>query len=165
MYFKNINFENFFFIVCITDKGEIYSFGCNNEGQLGLGDNENYHSAPTQIQTLKQFKITDICCGKFFFYYNFIFFLFINDNKIGAFHSIAVSESGVVYIWGAGSSGQLGLGDYQSRNTPTLIKMLGNIFSITGKRVQSVSAGSSHSACILGGEVYLWGNNSYGQIG
>ena len=43
--------------------------------------------------------------------------------------------------------------------------MFGNIYSLTGKGVSTISAGSTHSACILSGEIYVFGNSQSGQLG
>lgn len=77
--------------------GDIYSFGKNNNGSLGLGDTGNI-SIPTKID-------------------------FSNAEVIsaGLNNSFAVQSDGTAYSWGANGYGQLGLKDKQDRNIPTQI--------------------------------------------
>lgn len=73
-------------------------------------------------------------------------------------HTLAITTKGKVYAWGVGGNGQLGLGDYQARQTPTLVPL-------PGPAVQ-VAAGWGHSLALLAdGRVFAWGNNASGQLG
>jgi alpha-tubulin suppressor-like RCC1 family protein len=85
---------------CKTN-GTIYSWGRNNQGQLGLnnyGDSNN-KSTPTPIGTDMDW--VEIAAG---------------EN-----HSIGCKTNGSVYVWGNSWYGQLGLGDTVRRTTPTMI--------------------------------------------
>jgi len=46
----------------------------------------------------------------------------------GAEHSFALTTTGDLYSWGLGFKGQLGLGDFENRARPTLIKNLSTSF-------------------------------------
>ena len=46
----------------MTKNGEVYSFGENESGQLGLGHNDEQEK-PTFIETFKGIKINKISCG------------------------------------------------------------------------------------------------------
>ncbi len=73
-------------------------------------------------------------------------------------HTLAITTKGKVYAWGVGGNGQLGLGDYQARTTPTAVPL-------PGPAVQ-VAAGWGHSLALLAdGRVFAWGNNASGQLG
>lgn len=63
-----------------------------------------------------------------------------------------VLEDGSVYAWGLNDDGQLGLGDYQNRDTPTKMSELENVISISTGRYGGTSA-----AVTSDGEVYIWG--------
>jgi alpha-tubulin suppressor-like RCC1 family protein len=80
--------------VAITNTGDVYTWGRNNYGQLGLGHNLD-QKLP---QKLGLKSIIKICCG----YY----------------HTIAMSVFGEIYVWGKNNYGQLGLGHCQSQNSP-----------------------------------------------
>jgi len=41
------------FTICLTEEGELYSFGYNASGQLGIGNNESYYNSPRLIPSLK----------------------------------------------------------------------------------------------------------------
>ncbi len=73
----------------------------------------------------------------------------------GEDHVLALTTNGLVYAWGDNFFGQLGLGDFQGRDTPTLIAALDNVIDI--------AAGDGFSSFLVddgAGEttVYLSGN-------
>lgn len=59
---------------------------------------------PTIIPQLKDLKVDTICCG--------------------SEHTFAITNTGEVYGWGLNLKGQLGLGNFESRPTPTLVMSL-----------------------------------------
>jgi hypothetical protein len=81
------------------------------------------------------------------------------DVGVGHDHSCAVFADGGVSCWGANESGQLGLGDTTTRNTPQHVAMAGFVAT-------SVSGGQT-STCALssGGAVKCWGSDQSGQLG
>eukprot|EP00324_Dicrateria_rotunda_P011066 CAMPEP_0206174618 /NCGR_PEP_ID=MMETSP1474-20131121/52608_1 /ASSEMBLY_ACC=CAM_ASM_001110 /TAXON_ID=97495 /ORGANISM="Imantonia sp., Strain RCC918" /LENGTH=305 /DNA_ID=CAMNT_0053584287 /DNA_START=213 /DNA_END=1127 /DNA_ORIENTATION=+ len=79
----------------------------------------------------------------------------ITQVAVGGRHCIALSKSGSVYSWGAGSSGQLGHGDTANNESPQKIEVL------EGKCVSSVYSDAAQSAALLkNGNLYCWGWNS-----
>ena len=74
-----------------------------------------------------------------------------------------MSKSGLLYSFGsANDAGQLGLGDFKVRNTPTLIEKL----RMTGEKIRSISCGFKHSICKNGlGKIFVWGSGDFGQLG
>jgi RCC1 and BTB domain-containing protein len=70
----------------VTDKGEVYTWGFGNEGQLGHGDKSDQF-LPRKVANLKE-KIKTISCG-------------------GA-HTALLTESGKLLMVGRGREGQLG---------------------------------------------------------
>ncbi|MCB9889215.1 MAG: hypothetical protein H6836_06530 [Planctomycetes bacterium] len=76
----------------------------------------------------------------------------------GRFHYLAVELNGTVLAWGSNSSGELGLGDYQSRTTPTRIAGLGSVVKVFTTDDASFALDSS-------GQLWSWGNNIDGQLG
>ncbi|XP_065655109.1 alsin isoform X2 [Hydra vulgaris] len=87
-------------------------------------------------------------------------------SGIALFHLIDNEEDNVkgstnteVWSWGKNTYGQLGLGDLSNRCEPTLINKL------KGKNIIQVTAGSDHSIALTAhGQVYSWGDNTYGQL-
>lgn len=76
----------------ITDKGELYSWGNNRYGQLGLGDRVN-RTSPRKVEGLPS--------G-------------VKDVANGTEHTIILLNNGQVFTAGSNSKGQLGLGTPQS---------------------------------------------------
>ncbi|KAL6598402.1 RCC1/BLIP-II protein [Neocallimastix sp. 'constans'] len=91
----------------VTSNNEVYSFGLNNYGQLGLGD-EISREQPEEVELPEGFVIKDI--------------------GVGEHHTIILGEA---YAFGRNDSYQLGLGDNQPHNTPTLAPELKNLVSIS----------------------------------
>lgn len=129
--------------------GDIYAWGRNNKGQLGLGYTSStsaadpvHPNAPTRIDSTQTFVA-----------------IAFNQNA-----SLALTAAGAVYAWGDGDDGQLGLGDPATMEfgeddvlTPTAIPMLEGV---------AVVRGYDHSM-VLGkdGTVWTFGDNSAGQLG
>lgn len=69
-------------------------------------------------------------------------------------------RSPLVFTWGRGEDGQLGLGDTSDMHLPTLVD------SLRGVHVKQLACGSGHS-CVLTeeGEVYSWGRGDDGRLG
>lgn len=77
----------------------------------------------------------------------------------GGEHSVAIDESGVLWVWGSGLSGQLGLGTreiMQVKPLPLEEKL----------HFADITAGQYHTVALdEDGEVWAWGDNTYGQLG
>ncbi|NWW79920.1 RPGR regulator, partial [Climacteris rufus] len=124
----------------ITGKGKLYMFGSNDWGQLGLGS-KNTISKPTCVKALKPEKPKLAVCGR---------------N-----HTLVYTEKGNVYAAGGNSEGQLGLGDTEERTTFHLISFFTN-----QHKIKQLAAGSYTSAAVTeDGQLFVWGDNSEGQIG
>jgi alpha-tubulin suppressor-like RCC1 family protein len=78
---------------------------------------------------------------------------------IGTDHGCAiVGEERNLSCWGSNASGQLGLGDRDSRDRPTLIADLSG--------VAQICAGESHTCALAeDGTLRCWGRNFEGQVG
>ena len=74
----------------IYDGNELFAYGCNDCGQLGLGDFNN-RNKPTLIMRDKE--IRQIVCGER--------------------HTFILKESKELFAFGRNDFGQLGLGDYK----------------------------------------------------
>ena len=100
----------------LKESGELFAFGYNDYGQLGLGDNNN-RNEPTLLMIDKQ--IRQVVCG-------------------WAHHTFILKESGELIAFGNNYCGQLGLGDNKSRNKPTLLMTDNNIVSINGIAIEKI---------------------------
>ncbi|XP_055468698.1 probable E3 ubiquitin-protein ligase HERC6 isoform X4 [Psammomys obesus] len=118
----------------------VHSFGDNRWGQLGQ-KREQSTDQPEPIQALANIHVDLVSCGKA--------------------HSLAVCHKGRVFAWGAGSDGQLGIGEFKEINfMPMKIKALADI------KIIQVSCGHYHSLALSeDSQVFSWGNNSQGQLG
>ncbi|XP_062939514.1 X-linked retinitis pigmentosa GTPase regulator isoform X2 [Cynocephalus volans] len=124
----------------VTGNNKLYMFGSNNWGQLGLGSKSTV-SKPTCVKALKPEKVKFAACGR---------------N-----HTLVSTEGGKVYASGGNNDGQLGLGDTEERNTFHLIH-----FFTSQHKIKQLSAGSNTSAALTeDGDLFMWGDNSEGQIG
>jgi alpha-tubulin suppressor-like RCC1 family protein len=99
--------QTFSFLNAFSEDSEVFSFGSNKFGQLGV-DGMTFSSSPVLIKDLRGEIISDIFAG--------------GDAKRG--FSFAITESGECYGWGLNSNGQLGLGHNDSVSTPCLLYSL-----------------------------------------
>jgi len=77
----------------------------------------------------------------------------------GSYHIAAIKNNGTLWAWGQNTSGQLGDNTTSSRSSPVQTIAMGNTWS-------QVACGNSHTiAKKTDGSLWLWGNNSYGQLG
>lgn len=75
-------------------------------------------------------------------------------------HSLAISEQGRVFSWGACGHGQLGHGLTESVQVPRLI------LSLDGIKIVQVACGWSHSLCLSeDGRVFAFGDGEDGKLG
>lgn len=129
------------FTVCITSNDEVYSWGTNTLGQLGVKSNDPKKIIPTKVEFPDTKKIVSVACGR--------------D------HCLALNEDGIVHSWGCNNDGQLGLGHLNSRNTPSQVGL---------DNVIAVAAGWCHSLALKkeqkgNNSLWGWGLNSSGQLG
>ncbi len=75
----------------------------------------------------------------------------------GRVHTCLVSD-GRLYCWGSNTSGQLGVGDQESRMTPARVGSDNDWFAVSGGELHTCGIRSP-------GELYCWGENSKGALG
>lgn len=128
-------------IFVINEKGRVYGWGLNEDGQLGWKDTASSVPVPKLLKSLTSVKICQVSCGKS--------------------HTIMLSENSLVYTMGENKFGQLGIGQVNSQvYQPMLITTLG------GLPISSVVAGGWHSFVVtISGKVFCWGKNNFGQLG
>ncbi|XP_033210790.1 probable E3 ubiquitin-protein ligase HERC4 isoform X2 [Belonocnema kinseyi] len=126
--------------LALTNNGELYAWGSNKEGQLGLGPGIRKELKPKLVSSLAGIPIAFIACG--------------------GYHSLVVSKSGAIFGWGRNTFGQLGLNDTTERFLPTQLRTLRN------SRVRYMACGEEFSVFLtMDGGVFTCGNGMYGQLG
>ena len=82
--------------------------------------------------------------------------------RVGNFHTVALTETGRVFVFGSSISGQLGTGEMKAQiDVPQILRG-----SLEAVRVVFISAGAVHTVCTTDqGRMYTWGMNDTGQLG
>ncbi|KAK8627772.1 hypothetical protein V6N13_135374 [Hibiscus sabdariffa] len=111
----------YYLTVALTTSGRVYTMGSPTYGQLGSA------TADGKIPTRVEVKMADS---------------FVEEIACGSYHVAILTSKTKVYTWGKGRNGQLGHGDINDRNTPTLVDFLKD------KQVKSVACGSNFTAII-----------------
>ncbi|XP_053521364.1 RCC1 and BTB domain-containing protein 1 isoform X4 [Artibeus jamaicensis] len=118
--------------VALAADGEVYGWGYNGNGQLGLGNNVN-QLTPVRVAALHSVCVNQIVCGYA--------------------HTLALTDEGLLYAWGANTYGQLGTGNKNNLLSPAHIM-------VEKERVVEIAAcHSAHTSAAKtqGGHVYMWG--------
>ena len=110
----------------LDDAGHVWSWGLNDEGQLGI-ESTNNESTPVQVKDSSGYSILE----------NIIYI------AAGAKHSLAVTEDGNVWAWGWNEDGQVGNGE---TGGPAVLPV--KVSLINGTLVDMVSAGDHHSLAL-----------------
>ena len=126
----------------IASNGNLYMWGSNFDGQLGVGDTTN-RSVPTVVTFTvgPTLPWRQVACGRS--------------------HTAALDNAGQVFTWGINTNGQLGDSTTTQRLVPTAITPF-----FSGYNCTFVSCGFDHTGGInINGNLYMWGKNSSGQLG
>jgi len=137
-------YDHCFALVSFLGKTEVYAWGANAYGQLGLGHNEDM-TAPTYVKSLSEVRMKSVTCG--------------------GQHTIGVASDSV-WAMGRNDFGQLGLSHRSSteRSPPQQIKFLSH--ATHKKTTDFVACGASHTLFVLfSGELLGCGRNDSGQLG
>jgi len=121
----------------LTDTGVLYAWGRGLYGRLGTGDITNKSSPVTVAGGLTNWSS-------------------IATNN---FHSLGLTDTGVLYAWGEGKYGRLGTEDEIDRSSP--VTVTGGITNWS-----SIDAGYSHSLGVTDtGLLYAWGGGGWQNDG
>lgn len=119
----------------LTSDNQIYTWGFNSVGQLGIGSFKN-KSVPCLVE------------------YNFGV---IKKTVSGAGHCMVINEQGELFSWGCAGFYQTGHGKLDHSPRPEKVEYFSN------KHVFDASCGISHSLVIADREVYAFGDNAHSQ--
>ncbi|KAI4815496.1 hypothetical protein KUCAC02_005638 [Chaenocephalus aceratus] len=128
--------------LALTKGGDVFSWGSNSHGQLGLGKEVSLQFVPDLVRALTGVAVTQVTAG--------------------ATHSLFLTLPGLVYCCGANKSGQLGLNrvDEKGRFNICMVPALRPL------GVSFIRCGEAHSAVLTkDGKVFTFGEGSYGQLG
>lgn len=101
----------------------------------------------------------------------------ITSITAGSLHVAAISEDGALFTWGEGIFGALGHGEFDGEEmnqksndhnigeSPRLTSFPTQVTALKNKRVTSVSCGRWHTAAVVDGELYTWGDADGGKLG
>jgi hypothetical protein len=120
----------------LNTSNEVWCWGYNNDGQLGIGKKSLREASPIKIQGIG------------------------SAEKIWArgFNTCAQNSLAEVYCWGWNYSGQIGSGDLAEHLSPVRLSVLGDI--------QSIGIGFMTTCAIAAGNsIWCWGENHLGQFG
>jgi alpha-tubulin suppressor-like RCC1 family protein len=125
----------FYFSAALDQTGTIWTWGQNDQGQLGIGTNTS-HLTPVAVTSLSN--VTQIASGPY--------------------HTVALRADGTVWTFGGNSEGQIGDGTQTARVTPTQVTELTSIVLVAAGDYHSLALAAD-------GTVWAWGRNVNGTLG
>ena len=135
-------------VYAIQDNGALWVWGYNAQGQLGLGDTTN-RQTPILHSSINTAVKAVASCG------------YRTDGASPTGHGLILLSDGSIWSAGYNGYGQLGHGDTTNRTSFSQISHSESFIDIfAGDGRYPVSGGITDQD-----EVYLWGNNGYGQLG
>lgn len=139
---------------CLSKSNQVFSWGLNIEGQLGLGHYESV-LCPTLVKSLSHFTMSSKksenknCILKT----NEV----ITEISCGAIHTLALSNKSRVYSVGFGDNYSLGHSSNKTINEFKQISYFNNTSSGNSLKIDKICCGISHSGALINGKVYIWG--------
>lgn len=118
--------------MALLSNGEVYSWGYNGNGHLGIGNNAN-QLTPCRITALQGLCVQQIVSGWG--------------------HCLAVTDEGLLYAWGSNTFGQLGTGNKTHQLSPAhVMEDKERVVEVAACHSTQTSAAKTQS-----GQVYMWG--------
>lgn len=132
--------HNSYFV--ITENNNVYSWGKNKFGQLGLGHCET-QVLPKLVRpkTYNNEKAVKICCGNYC--------------------SLLLTDQGNLFSCGYGYNGELGIRSHRVKKSYKRIKSS----RFENNKIKDIELSNFALALTESGSVYAWGCNTYSQLG
>lgn len=137
--------------VALNQWGQVFSWGSDYHGQLGLQLGENIQPVPKIVRNLASHHIIQLVCGQ-------RHTVALTNSKTICFMLISFNWNvlgGDILAWGANNFGQLGIGlfsSYEAVPKP--------VSSLRGIPIVFITCGANHTLAISkSGAVYGWGKN------
>ncbi|MHA7631001.1 RCC1 domain-containing protein [Corallococcus sp. M7] len=126
------------FSLALGADGRLWAWGQNASGQMGTGSTSAAVATPVVVQGLPT----------------------VRAMAAGVNHALALDANGKVWGWGLNSSAQVGTGS-TSAAVATPVQVAGLPLA------KAVAAGAGHSLIVdeQFGNVWAWGQNTFGQVG
>ncbi|MWV45973.1 hypothetical protein GRF59_20350 [Paenibacillus sp. HJL G12] len=174
------------FGLSLISSGTVWTWGANNYGQLGVGDNKG-RLTPVQVKNLDQVTLIEAGIKSAYAMKKDGSVWAWGDNEHGqlgigtttdagvpqritglndvismssrmGYHALALKNDGTVWAWGLNNAGQVGDGTMEIRTAPVQVSGLSDVVA--------VSAGGYHSLALQkDGTVWAWGYNGEGELG
>lgn len=109
----------------LTNDNKCHVIGRKDYGRLGLGEVKEDLEVLTPVGAMNDKKVVEICCGDV--------------------NSFAVCDDGRVFVWGLGTSSQLGVGDDEDVLEPKLITSA----QTKDKTILTVNSGGQHTLFVV----------------
>jgi alpha-tubulin suppressor-like RCC1 family protein len=143
--FSQISIGNGYHTLALTITGEVYAWGRNRTGQVGVTVRENFNeSIPLHIQIDEKIIAVETGWG----------------------HSVLLTEHGNVWRCGRNSRNQLADSDYDWTDG-VLVKYVAKFKKMLNiPRVKRIICGFEHTMCFtVDNRIFGWGDNEYNCIG
>lgn len=151
-------------VVILTDQGDLLTFGCAEQGQLGrVPECFSSRGGRKGIQTLLDPQVVRFRKHKGVPKPKF------SDVFCGLYHTFACAQNSRLYAWGLNNYGQLGVDDTDSRYNPELLPAdwIKDENSPEPNKCKNldISGGQHHTVICQNGRVYALGRKEYGRLG
>jgi len=128
---------------CAHTAADLYCWGQNTSGELGIGSTGGTVGTPTVVQDGAMMGITARAISG------------------GTAHTCAIDASDVVWCWGDNTYGQLAVDPMTTAASNLPLPITG----LAGTPLQVVARGDHACVLLSGGSAQCWGRNNRGQLG
>ncbi len=125
--------------------GTLWSWGCNDTGQLGNGSTVSSY-LPVKVMTSAGNPLANVV-----------------QVAAGIQHGLARLSDGTVWAWGFNFFGQLG--NNGALDSTYAVQVVMDTAGTKMTNATDIKAFGSSSMALINGAWYAWGNNSFGQLG
>ena len=166
-------------ILILTQEGRLYSYGGNDEGQLGYNTPRSeqssefetvfYSDKPRSIKPGNTKVIPSRAGNNKLTQYQHEF----SQIACGNYHNLALTKTGNVFTWGKNSENQLGVKADQNNNRHytkdadgVISGSIVELLALRGTPIRQIAAfGNTSYILSHSGDVYAFGDNTQGQLG